>query len=174
MRLRLTSSILVLGLFVAMTPVTAHADGCTGICGTDTANGDVTNPSGFSSYNYVTTTGAPLGGGTLPAVFGAPGVDSTNGSTYTTSAFTTISGELINFDFNYVTSDGSSIPRLRMGRTDEHGRRHRLPHLFGANTTDWEYRSRTYTAPAGSWCVTDTANVANHDRVGRLWGAGLE
>ena len=110
MRPRLTSSILVLGLFVAMTAVTAHADGCTGVCGTDTANGDVTNPSGFSSYTYVTTTGAPLGGGTLPAAFGAPGVDSTNGSTYTTSAFTTTPGELINFDFNYVTSDGSGYP----------------------------------------------------------------
>jgi hypothetical protein len=107
MRLRLTSAILGLSLFVFMTAVTAHADSCTGTCGTDTANGNVTNPPGFSSYTYVTTTGGPVGGGTLPTVFGSPGVNSTNGSTYTTSAFSVSAGELINFEFNYITSDGS-------------------------------------------------------------------
>jgi hypothetical protein len=86
----------------------ARADNCVGTCGTDTANGDVTNPPGFSSYSYVTTTGGPLGGGTLASVFGSAGVSSTNGSTFTTSSFTTTAGELINFEFNYVTSDGSS------------------------------------------------------------------
>jgi hypothetical protein len=96
--------------FMAMTAVIAHADTCTGTCGTDTANGDVTNPPGFSSYFYVTTTGGPTDGGTLPGVFGSPGVDSTNGSTYTTSAFSATAGELINFDFNYITSDGSGFP----------------------------------------------------------------
>jgi hypothetical protein len=86
----------------------ASADNCTGVCGTDTANGVVTNPPGLSSYSYVTTAGAPSGGGTLPAAIGSAGVISTNGSTYTTSAFSATAGELINFEFNYVTSDGSS------------------------------------------------------------------
>ncbi len=110
MRMRLTSVILGLGLFIAMTAATAHADSCIGTCGTDTANGVVTNPPGFSSYSYVTTTGGPVGGGTLPSVFGSPGVDSTNGSTYTTSSFAATAGELVNFEFNYVTSDGSGFP----------------------------------------------------------------
>jgi len=34
-------------------------------------------------------------------------VNSTNGSTDTTTAFTATAGELINFDFNYITADGS-------------------------------------------------------------------
>jgi hypothetical protein len=102
-----TSGIIFL---VAMTAVVARADTCIGTCGTDTANGDVTNPPGFDSYYYVTTTGGLTGGGTLPVVFGSPGVDSTNGSTYTTSAFSATAGELINFEFNYVTSDGSGYP----------------------------------------------------------------
>ncbi len=110
MKLRLSSAILGLSLFVSMTAVIAHADSCIGTCGTDTANGDVTNPPGFSSYSYVTTTGGPVGGGTLPAAFGSPGVGSTNGSTSTTSAFLATAGELVNFDFNYVTSDGSGFP----------------------------------------------------------------
>jgi len=102
--------ILGLSLFVAMTTAAAHADSCIGACGTDTANGDVTSPPGSSSYMYVTTTGGSVGGGTLPAVFGLPGVDSTNGSMYTSSSFSTTPGELINFNFNYVTSDGSGFP----------------------------------------------------------------
>jgi hypothetical protein len=84
------------------------ADSCTGTCGTDTANGDVTNPPGFSSYSYVTTDGGPEAVGTLPSVFGSAGVTSTNGSTFTTSPFAATAGESINFDFNFVTSDGSS------------------------------------------------------------------
>jgi hypothetical protein len=99
-----------LAFLAAVTAVIAQADVCVGTCGTDTANGDVTNPPGFSSYLYVTTTGGPIGGGTLPVVFGSPGVDSTNGSTYTTSEFSTTPGELINFEFNYITSDGSGFP----------------------------------------------------------------
>jgi hypothetical protein len=101
-----------LGFFfvAAMTPAIAGADVCVGTCGTDVANGDVTLPPGFPNYQFVTTTGGPTGGGNLPAVFGPPGVNSTNGSTFTTSAFTTTPGELINFHFNYVTSDGSGFP----------------------------------------------------------------
>jgi hypothetical protein len=101
---------LVFFFFAAMTPVIAGADICVGTCGTDTANGDVTLPPGFSSYQFVTTTGGPAGGGNLPAVFGPPGVNSTNGSTFTTSPFSTTPGELINFEFNYITSDGSGFP----------------------------------------------------------------
>lgn len=94
----------------AITAGIGRADTCLGSCGSDTANGNVPNPPGFSSYFYVTTTGAPTGGGTLPSIFGPSGVNSTNGSTYTTSPFTTTAGELINFDFNYITSDGSGFP----------------------------------------------------------------
>ena len=93
-----------------LTPVLAHATACVGTCGTDVANGDVALPPGFSSYQYVTTTGGPSGGGNLPSVFGPPGVNSTNGSTYTTGPFSTTTGELINFEFNYITSDGSGFP----------------------------------------------------------------
>ncbi len=105
--LKILTVISAVGLLM-LTPVAAHASACVGTCGTDTANGDVTLPPGFSSYNYVTTANGPMGGGTLPSVFGSAGVTSTNGSTFTTDAFTASASELINFNFNYVTSDGSS------------------------------------------------------------------
>ena len=111
MKANLATGIAITGFLCAMTTVVGPAyASCLGTCGTDTANGDVTLPPGFSSYQYVTTTGGPVGGGNLAAVFGSPGVNSTNGSTYTSSAFTTLPGELINFEFNYVTSDGSGFP----------------------------------------------------------------
>lgn len=103
------TAISALGLLMLM-PFAAHASTCAGNCGTDTANGDVTLPPGFSAYNYVTTTGGTVGGGNLPGVFGSPGVDSTNGSTYTTGSFAATVGESVNFEFNYVTSDGSGFP----------------------------------------------------------------
>lgn len=95
---------------VTMSAAIAQADSCLGTCGTGTANGDVTNPTAFSSYLFVSTTNGPNAGGNLPAVFGLPGVTSTNGSTFTTSAFSATAGELINFHFNYITSDGSGFP----------------------------------------------------------------
>jgi hypothetical protein len=110
---RLLGGLTFAGVVVAATGMASNiaaATSCIGTCGTDVANGDVTLPPGFNSYQYVTTTGGPSDGGDLPAVFGSPGVDSTNGSTYTTSAFSTIPGELVNFEFNYVTSDGSGYP----------------------------------------------------------------
>ena len=39
---------------------------CIGSCGTDTANGVVTSPPGFSSYDYVTTAAARPGSDRSP------------------------------------------------------------------------------------------------------------
>lgn len=108
---RLNRKILgLVGGVVLMLVAGAAQATCIGTCGTDTANGDVANPPGFSSYYYVTTNGGPNGGGNLPAVFGSPGVNSTNGSTFTTAPFAATTGDPVNFYFNYVTSDGSGYP----------------------------------------------------------------
>jgi len=103
-----TSRFFEFALLVAVSAVLGHASSCVGNCGTDTANGDVTNPPGFSSYNYVSTFQGKDQGGLLPAVFGPPGVITTDGSTFTTGSFTATAGEQINFEFNYVTSDGTT------------------------------------------------------------------
>ncbi len=79
----------------------ATAQTCVGACGTDTANGVVTNPPGFSSYQYVTTTGGASGVGEIP---GAP-YNGTDGSLYTTNSFTATANSTLTFQFNYVTSD---------------------------------------------------------------------
>ena len=91
-----------------LTAAGAHAQSCVGNCGTESsADGDITLAPGFSSYSYVSTTNGTTGGGNLPV--GAP-VNSTNGSTATTATFTATSGEVLQFYFNFATSDGSGFP----------------------------------------------------------------
>jgi hypothetical protein len=82
--------------------------GCTGACGIDTTgNGDVAPQTGFTSYAYITTTGGITGGGTIPT--GATGSE-TDGSTLTTGVFAATAGSQLQYNFNYVTSDGSGFP----------------------------------------------------------------
>lgn len=78
---------------------------CTGNCGTNTsADGDVTLAPGFSAYQWISTSGGPSGGGTLPV--GATGQE-TNGSEAHTPTFAVSAGDKLNFYFNYITSDGA-------------------------------------------------------------------
>lgn len=70
------------------------------------ADGVVTLAPGFGSYQWMSTDGAPTGGGTLPV--GALGGE-TNGTTVNTPTFTVAAGDKLNFFFNYITSDGASF-----------------------------------------------------------------
>lgn len=80
----------------------AFADVCTGNCGTLGANGVVTAPPAFGpNYQYVTTSGGVTGAGQIAGVAG------TNGSQLITSTFSANAGDVLNFYFNYVTSDGT-------------------------------------------------------------------
>lgn len=79
---------------------------CAGACGTDGADGVVTlSPIGSSAYEYITTTGGTNGVGALAGVGGSG--SPTNGSTLTTPVFSANASDPLNFDFNFVTSDGS-------------------------------------------------------------------
>lgn len=80
---------------------------CNGNCGTDGADGVVTlPPNGSTSYQWVSTDNGITGVGVLPT--GALGSE-TNGSTLATSVFSAKAGTNLNFDFNYVTSDGGTF-----------------------------------------------------------------
>lgn len=79
-----------------------------GNAGTGSPNGVVTAPSATESgYYYVSTSGAPSDGGSLPGI-GGQGFP-TNGSTVTTGTFAAAAGETLEFLFNYVTSDGAGF-----------------------------------------------------------------
>jgi hypothetical protein len=104
----LTCSALVTASVFAIFPVgSAWADTCVGNCGTLGADGVVTlSPFGTPAYNFVTTSGGVVeraGAGQIA------GVGGTNGSQFTTSAFSANAGDALQFFFNYVTSDGSQF-----------------------------------------------------------------
>jgi hypothetical protein len=80
---------------------------CVGNCNTLGADGVVTlAPGGGSQYGYVSTWGGVGGVGQHPAV---DNTSATNGSLLTSSAFAVGSGDILKFNFNYVTSDGAEF-----------------------------------------------------------------
>jgi hypothetical protein len=95
-----------IGVNATATPLPAGW-ACTGNCGTNTAaDGNVPLAPGFSSYQWVSTSGSPTGGGTLPV--GATGQE-TNGSFAQTPTFSVNAGDSLKFFFNYITSDGAQF-----------------------------------------------------------------
>ena len=77
---------------------------CEGSCGTGVVDGVVNlAPSGGDQYGWVATTGSPL------RSLGLPGIGGTNGSRLRSPVFSASSGESLEFQFNYVTSDGAGF-----------------------------------------------------------------
>lgn len=89
---------------------------CAGTCGTLGADGVVTAPPGGGTYEYISTAGAfgsngaslSLGGGT-----------ETNGSTLASNVFHAKVGDKLEFNFNYVTSDGSGFADYAWARLQD-------------------------------------------------------
>lgn len=78
---------------------------CSGSCGTSGANGVVPlAPGGGSAYGWISTYGSSAAA-SLPGV-GTSGEDA-NGSILRSLAFNAASGALLDFRFNYVTTDGA-------------------------------------------------------------------
>ena len=98
-------SLAILGMSAAVFVAgSASAQTCIGDCGTAAPNGVVTAPPAYGpNYSYVSTAGGVLGAGQID------GVGGNDGSEFTTAAFTAVSGDTLNFYFNYVTSDGSEF-----------------------------------------------------------------
>jgi hypothetical protein len=115
-KLKMFISACLVVLFGALVGSPASADtitpivvGCVGSCGTDAGgNGDVLPQGTFTSYMYVTTTGGATGGGTIPIPGAALGTE-TDGSALTLS-FSATAGSLLQYNFNYITSDGNGYP----------------------------------------------------------------
>lgn len=78
----------------------ASAAVCAGNCGILGADGVVDAPPGSNSYRWISTYQGVEGAGQIA------GVGGTNGSSFTSTAFAAQEGDVLEFYFNYVTSDG--------------------------------------------------------------------
>lgn len=87
---------------------------CFGTCGT---SADVTGTSVVTplatAYGWVSTFGGPDGVSPFPNASvpsgGSGGPGNTNGSVLRSTAFSAVSGEVLKFQFNYITSDGGTF-----------------------------------------------------------------
>ena len=97
--------VLVLPGLVAAAPIPADWT-CSvgGNCGTLGPDGVVPAPPGGTTYQFVSTSGAPLFSGLNL------GFNETNGSLLTTSTFGASGSSQLVFNFNFVTSDGAGFP----------------------------------------------------------------
>lgn len=86
------------GLALSATPSLAAT--CVGSCGTLGPDGVVVSPPGGGSYSWISTFGGLAGVGQIA------GAGGTDGSQFTSGAFTANAGDVLEFYFNYVTSDG--------------------------------------------------------------------
>ncbi len=108
MKFRILAASMIAGIAAYALPAAAQIGpvpsgwSCTGNCGTDTADGVVgLSPHGSSSYQWISTAAGPSGVGQIA------GIGGTNGSVLTTPVFTALSGDPLQFYFNFVTSDGA-------------------------------------------------------------------
>lgn len=102
-----------------------------GTAGSGAPNGVVTAPPAYGpGYFYVTTDGSPSGGGTLPGQTGSE----TNGATLTSPSFAAKAGDLLEFYFNYVTSDGAGYADYSWATLNDAGTSNLTAVLFTART----------------------------------------
>ncbi len=102
------TSLLITGvsaLALTVMAQTAFAASCVGSCGNNMgANGDVVAPPGSATYSWISTYGGVGGAGEIATVGG------TDGSSLTTSPFSATAGQNLQYDFNFISSDGQSVP----------------------------------------------------------------
>jgi hypothetical protein len=106
---------------------------CTGNCGTLGANGVVPlSPSGGTKYGWVATTDSTANV-SLPGVGGVG--EGTTGSTLRSNAFTAEAGAMLDFRFNYTTSDGAGYADYAWARLLDVSN-NQVALLFTARTSD--------------------------------------
>ncbi len=103
MKIKLAAIAAGFTLALAFGVMPAAASSCIGNCGTLGPDGVVpAPPNGDMTYSYVSTYTGVVGAGELA------GYGGTDGSELITSPFVATSGEILQFYFDYTTSDGSS------------------------------------------------------------------
>lgn len=114
---------------------------CFGTCGT---SADVTGPSVVAplptAYGWVSTFGgvngvSPFPNAAVPSA-GMGGLGNTNGSVLRSEAFSALSGEVLKFQFNYVTSDGGTYADYAWARLLNAGNGSEAAVIFTARTNE--------------------------------------
>lgn len=139
---------LALGSAPFLMASSALASSCTGTCGTMGPDGVVTAPPlAGPDYNYISTVGGVVGAGQIAAAGG------TNGSEYSTGAFSASAGDALDFAFNYVTSDGAEYSDYAFAELLTASNVH-VAWLFTARTTPAGNTSPGFALPPNDSTLT--------------------
>lgn len=124
---------------------------CQGTCGTAGADGDVTlAPGGSARYGYVSTAD---GADNVALAAVGTGDAVTTGSRLLSNLFTATAGQALNFQFNYVTSDGADYSDYAWARLlDAQGSQVAL--LFTARTSSEGSAVPGFGMPANAATLT--------------------
>lgn len=87
----------------------AAAATCIGSCGSSNAQDGVVTVSPAGAHQWISTNGGTSGAGTLPGVPDNGELGETDGSLFTTNAFSAAAGDVLSYYFNYITSDGAQF-----------------------------------------------------------------
>ncbi len=137
---------------VAALPILPGAT-CTGTCGTlAAADGVVTLPPLGGSYAYVSTVGAPTLG-----TAGLQLAGTTNGSILVMPAFTAVAGTVLEFWFDYVTTDGGAYADYAWADLLNAGDLSRAAMIFTAETNASGNTVPGQTLPALSATLSPTS-----------------
>jgi hypothetical protein len=134
-------------IFVTTSPVAAAT--CLGYCGNMGANGSITTPPVGTTYGFISTTAGTLGAGEIAGIGGV------NGSEYITSAFTANVGNLLSFNFNYITTDGAGYSDYAFAELLSGSGSH-VAYLFTARTRATGNTSPGFGLPANSSTLSPT------------------
>lgn len=128
-----TFGIFVGASFLAIGPL-ADASTCTGNCGSVAPNGDVGAPPGGGTLYYVSTNGGVSGAGQISGVGGTDGSE-------LIAPFSANTGDVLKFDFDYITSDGT-------GSFPDYGFAELLD--GDGNHVAWLFTARTVVSPGNT------------------------
>lgn len=132
-----------------------------GNAGTGSPNGDVgAPPAQGPGYYYVSTDGGVDDGGALEGVGGIG--NPTDGSNVITAAFSAAAGEMLEFYFNYVTSDSAGFADYGWARLLDAVTNTEVALLFTARTTESGSSVPGFGMPAPA-ATLDPTNVGIND-----------
>lgn len=114
---------------------------CVGECGAAAADGDITlSPLGSAKYGYVTTANSTATGVSPLSLVESGGGSSkftqTNGSSYTSAAFTAAQGDTVSAYFNYVSTDGKGFDDYAWARLVDADSHALVAWMFTARSTN--------------------------------------
>jgi hypothetical protein len=164
-----------------LSAVSTEAATCVGSCGSSTIQDGIVTPApGIAQYQWVSTAdnstaqdpnnAGVADGGIIASVGSADGgiADSNPGSTFTTNQFSALAGDIMEFSFNFVTTDGGAFTDYAWAELQDATNNAHVAWLFTARTSPTGNTSPGLGLPGNAANLTPSAVGV---QAGTVWSA---